>query len=204
MTRQNQAERREQAYRRNIRLATIAALVLISAAFLAVKLPEPSPYAPRREPEVVLIQPDGSVIYEPPKPPPVAMPKQLVADPLGKATGSSVGQHQWDPFVTRRELPGPEPLPYYKVEVKPEPIHIEIPEYPEACRAVGIEGRVAVRVLVDTIGGVSNVEIAGSSGNSLLDAAASEAAYKCRFRPGYQQGRPVPVWVAVPFWFRLN
>jgi hypothetical protein len=44
-----------------------------------------------------------------------------------------------------------------------------------------------------------------TSGNTLLDQAAVEAAYKCGFTPGFQRDRPVVVRnVVLPFNFRLQ
>lgn len=204
MTRYAQAESREQAYRRNIRLATILALVLIAAGFIAVTPHETKPYALRRDADVLVIQPVSTNMYEAPRPQAVTRPKMPVPDPHGKATDSSVGQNTWDPFRPGTEPVTPKALDYYKVEIKPQPVHLEVPRYPELARQVGLEGLVTVKVLTDTVGGVSEVVLLASSGNSLLDEAAKEAAWKCRFTPGYQQGRPVPVWVAVPFRFRLQ
>jgi TonB family protein len=58
---------------------------------------------------------------------------------------------------------------------------------------------------VDTLGNVAGAEVIGSSGNSLLDRAALDAACKCGFTPGFQRDRPVVVRnVVIPFNFRLQ
>jgi TonB family protein len=38
----------------------------------------------------------------------------------------------------------------------------------------------------------------------ILDQAAKAAALRCRFTPGTQRTIPVPVWVAIPYRFRLH
>jgi len=205
MTKQNQAERREQEYRRNIRIAAVAALVVVTAGFLAVKPSESKPYAPNPDSDVTLIEPTGPRIFQPPKPPEVVRPKTPVADPKGKATDPSVGRHDWSDTASVNVEPPPlESVPFHKLEVKPKQLHTEVPIYPEACRQVGAEGKLVVKVLVDTLGAASSVEILMSSGNSLLDQAGKDAASKCRFSPGRQRDRPVPVWVAISFVFKLQ
>lgn len=75
--------------------------------------------------------------------------------------------------------------------------------YPEIARRAGLEGTVLVHVLVNPRGTVERAEIIQGV-HPLLDKAAMEAAGRCRFLPGKQRGVAVPVWVAVPYRFRLN
>jgi TonB family protein len=83
------------------------------------------------------------------------------------------------------------------------------PEYPEQIRAVGIEGRVRVRVLIDEEGNVISAEPILSvesdknvgleqqteveSPHPLLQEAAREAAFKAKFAPTTLSGFPVRV-----------
>ena len=90
------------------------------------------------------------------------------------------------------------------VEKKPNPMFIPAPQYPHPARRGGVEGQSVVRALVDTDGRVTWVEILRSSGYSLLDDATLEAARKARFLPAIRDGRPVRVWVAMPYNFRLT
>lgn len=57
------------------------------------------------------------------------------------------------------------------------------PKYPSAARNQGIEGVVAVKMLVGSDGRVEEAFVAGSSGNGELDEAAVNAVYKWRFSP---------------------
>lgn len=98
-----------------------------------------------------------------------------------------------------------DPLPgdFIPVENLPELIHKEVPAYPRLARQAQLDGTVHVRVLVLENGSVKNVMIEKSSGITSLDDAAVKAAYKCTFKPGIQNGRPVKVWVSFPFVFEL-
>ena len=93
---------------------------------------------------------------------------------------------------------------YFEVEVKPKPIYIPQPEYPYAAQVLGIEGTVITRLLVDIDSTIALVELSQSSGYSILDNAAIEAAWLALFEPGMSDGEPVRVWVSIPFCFSLE
>ncbi len=78
------------------------------------------------------------------------------------------------------------------------------PEYPMEAREKGIEARIAVVALIDTLGQVTSVEVMGKSPNQLLERAAEEAVWKCRFKPYVQDGRPRTVYAMFRFWFHLE
>ncbi len=98
----------------------------------------------------------------------------------------------------------PEPTEFIRVEKYPEMIYEEKPEYPRIARQAGLEGVVWVQALVDTDGTVRKAQVARSSGTAALDDAAVEAAYKNKFKPGIQNGRPVAVWVTYRMEFQLS
>lgn len=84
------------------------------------------------------------------------------------------------------EPPAPDPVflpPSLKVDCAPV--------YPPAVRRAGIQGTVRVRVEVEADGGVRSAEVAVSSGNAALDAAAVEAAAAWEFLPATEDGRAV-------------
>ncbi len=95
-------------------------------------------------------------------------------------------------------------MPFWKVEVKPQPISIPQAEYPEKARKAGIEGQTVVYALIDTNGSVADVRVLKASGNADLDRAAAAAAREAKFRPARQHDKPVRVWVSLPFRFRLD
>jgi len=82
--------------------------------------------------------------------------------------------------------------------------HAPPPEYPDAARKDGKEGRVLLRVLVDEEGKSKLVEINLSSGSRLLDQAAAEAIKRWRFSPARYGDSPTASWVKIPVDFRLK
>jgi protein TonB len=70
-------------------------------------------------------------------------------------------------------------------------------QYPRALLEQGIEGRVLLRLYVDSAGRLLNdsTRVAESSGYPALDSAAVAGATGLRFSPALRQGRPV----AAPF-----
>jgi protein TonB len=86
----------------------------------------------------------------------------------------------------------------------PVPVERVFPEYPEAARKAGIEGRSVVRIVVGTDGTVTEGDIRESAGNEDLDDASLEAALQWKFRPAERDGEPVEMEISIPFEFRLN
>jgi protein TonB len=78
------------------------------------------------------------------------------------------------------------------------------PAYPTVARKRGMGGRVVLRVQVRRDGTVSGVEVAQSTGYSVLDRAARSAVVHWRFAPATQGGVAVEGEVLVPFDFRLT
>ena len=97
-----------------------------------------------------------------------------------------------------------EVMPYYRVEVKPVPISIPKPEYPDLAIKTGIEGQAVVTAMVDIDGSIEIAQILKSSGNQMLDEAALVAARQARFTPAKQQDNFVRVWVSIPYRFKLT
>ena len=69
----------------------------------------------------------------------------------------------------------PEPTEFVPVEIYPEMIYEEQPEYPRLARQAGLEGVVWVKALVDREGKVRQAMVAKSSGTASLDEAAFNA-----------------------------
>jgi TonB family protein len=193
-------------YGRDIRIAGIVSLALVLAVFLFAPQPQVAPYSLRGPVERDFhIEDLGSVVYDPPKPPaPVAARGIPVAseNPTFTTVAPNTGFTEVHSGVTE---PPPITWDFMKVERKPVLVHQVAPAYPDMALAAGIEGRVVVSMVVDTLGTVASVEVYATSGNSVLDQAAVAAAYKCGFTPGFQQDRPVVVRnVIMPFNFRLQ
>lgn len=86
----------------------------------------------------------------------------------------------------------------------PEMIEAAVFDYPPLARAAGITGRVWVKSLVSETGSVIGSCVGESSGHLILDIAAVEAAYDCKFKPGLQDGKPVACWVLYKVEFVLD
>ncbi len=98
----------------------------------------------------------------------------------------------------------PAPDDFVPVEIYPEMIFEQKPEYPRLAEQAGITGTVWVKALVDEQGGVMKAQVGKTSGTESLDQAAVAAAYKCKFKPGIQNQRPVKVWVTYKVDFTLD
>lgn len=87
------------------------------------------------------------------------------------------------------------------VEEHPEPLSGP-PGYPTAMRDAGIQGRVLLQAVVDTIGHVEpgSIRIVQSP-NPGFDQTVREWALNARFRPARLHGRAVRVVVSLPFDF---
>ena len=121
-----------------------------------------------------------------------------VGDPNAKAgpvtgTGSGTG------VVDTVE---PKPDDFIFTEELPQAVLKVVPEYPAIARQAGMEGDVLVRMLVGTDGRVLRAEI--QKGSALFDEEALKAARQWTFTPALTDGKPVMVWVRVPFNFRLH
>lgn len=75
------------------------------------------------------------------------------------------------------------------------------PDYPVEARRLGQEGRVIIRVLVNSDGAFSRASVKKSSGYSLLDQAALEAVAKMKT---VRKADTKPRWYAVPITFSLR
>lgn len=91
---------------------------------------------------------------------------------------------------------GPSATPDYNINPKPP--------YPLIARRIGAQGEVLLRVFVRQDGSVASVELAQSSGFSLLDESATRTVRDSwRFIPARLDGAPVDSWVEVPIKFIL-
>ncbi|WP_182865139.1 energy transducer TonB [Rhodopirellula sp. JC639] len=77
------------------------------------------------------------------------------------------------------------------------------PQYPAAAARAGAEGTVLLRLRVDTLGKVTEVEVIESSGHRSLDQAAVDAVSQWTGQPAQRFGRPVASEEILPVRFRL-
>ncbi|HEY0063790.1 MAG TPA: TonB family protein [Telluria sp.] len=71
--------------------------------------------------------------------------------------------------------------------------------YPEMSRRMGEQGRVVIRVLVNEKGQPEKVQVQTSSGFARLDEASRQAGLRAQFKPYMEDGRPIAVYVLLPF-----
>lgn len=93
-------------------------------------------------------------------------------------------------------------VPFYALSERPRVIKRATPIYPETAIWQKIEGTVVLKVLVNTVGDVEEVEVLRS--HPLLDKAAIEAAKQFKFKPAKQKDKLVKVWMSIPFTFKLS
>jgi TonB family protein len=82
--------------------------------------------------------------------------------------------------------------------------HQPRPEYPEVARQNGWEGAVTLRLELRADGTVGEVQVARSSGHTVLDTAAQEAAKTWKHAPETQDGTPVTRWAELTLTFQLD
>lgn len=134
--------------------------------------------------------------------------QQELAAQAGAGEGAGGGQVLQDVTVkeeAKQEInfdDGPPP-DFVAVEKEPVPIKSPAPKYPDIALRAGLEGTVYVKLWVDREGKVKKAVVLKSDAEVFNDAAV-EAGRQWVFTPAQQQGKPVQVWVAVPFKFRLK
>jgi len=199
-----------------IRAGTLSSIIITILLFLLIPYAEPEPYKRRAE-SITRVEEISSVIIQSgySAPPPSERPKVAVVAEVGSEATSNVETIASTELFEGRTGPedgigngigGPEieVVPFYKVEVKPEPVYIPKPEYPDLAKKAGIEGRVVVKMEIEIDGSVMDAQILRSSGNQNLDEAALNQARKYKFTPARQRDKLVRVWVNMPFDFNLE
>ncbi|MCX6138766.1 MAG: TonB family protein [Ignavibacteriales bacterium] len=97
------------------------------------------------------------------------------------------------------------PAEFLEVEKQPapKPGGIVQPVYPESARKSGLEGTVWVKIWIDEEGVPQKADIIKSDAGD-FNQASIDAAMKWRFTPAMLKGKPVAVWVTIPFKYKLN
>jgi len=191
-----------------LRASFLIAIGLIIAFLLTLPYAEPEPYKLKQEVVGIIneismeidkqIEPIDNTVR--PKPQPVVIAGQNPDDGATTIDPTDYGENI---IPTAPIGPDIEVIPYYKVEVKPQPISMPSPVYPPLAAKAGIEGKVVVKMLVDIDGGVITVEVIKSSGNPMLDESAIAAAKQSKFTPAKQRDKLVRVWVVRQIEFKL-
>jgi protein TonB len=196
----------ERYYAIAIRASSVASLLIITLMFLV--LPKESnveAYKLKRSVETIMesLPPTLEEMAKPAEAPkPATVP--VAATSADVDVQSTIDPTNVVEVVRRTDETDIPVVPFWKVEVKPKPIDIPTPTYPDMARTAGIEGQAVVEALVDVDGSVADARILKPSGNASLDQAAVDAALRSRFSPAKQRDKPVRVWVSIPFRFTLN
>ena len=94
----------------------------------------------------------------------------------------------------------------FEVEKAPECVNLQQVRssmvYPPMAIEAQIEGKVTVKVLVDGDGSV--IKVGSINGPDIFRDEVSSKSMQLQFTPGLQNGKPVKVWVTVPFVFKLK
>ena len=107
----------------------------------------------------------------------------LGAGGVGSGTGSGVGAG------TGTGAPSAD-----SVEHPPRPIRKPQTAYPAFARKAGIEGSVTVKILIDTTGHVSDVEVLDVIGHDSFRQAVLDVVKTWEFTPATHHGKVVSVW----------
>ena len=100
-------------------------------------------------------------------------------------------------------------LPFQTVgrqpDIAPVMLNKELPfRYPPALYAQKVQGNVTLRIFIDSDGTIvaDSTRVAETSGFNALDSAAMKGSRDLKFEPAKTQGRPVPVSILLPVFFR--
>jgi protein TonB len=193
-------------YNRTLRNALIWAILIHAAAFVLSPEFTFKPYKLTEETfEVVELPPQIDI---PPPPKEIALPQVPVEVAEGdEDTTDEIAPTTFDSF---EDMPPPPPPSggtgeaFLAFDEPPVLTYFEQPVYPPLARDAGIEGTVAIKVLVDEKGKVVSAEVLQSDVTPAMERAALDAAKKCKFRPAKQRTIPVRAYVMVPFQFQLT
>lgn len=204
--------KREVAPVRGLMVAAVHG-VLIAGAIRATTVPPPAPPPPRMDTTAFITETPRAIPAVPsgPSSPGSAFvelrPLDLTLAPANMPTTLPPIDPgpPFDPDRLRRVLsvggPGPTRgdstgfggvLAQADVDQPAEAIHQPKPKYPPVLQQAGLEGRVLVEFIIDTLGHVEPASLRVlESSNAGFEAAAGETLRRSVFRPARVQGRPV-------------
>jgi len=94
------------------------------------------------------------------------------------------------------------PPDFVEVEKEPTIVTRKEPVYPEVALRSGLEGVVWLKVWVNREGKPRQVQVLKSD-NQVFNQSAMDAVNQWTFTPAMKDGKPVSVWVSIPFKFKL-
>jgi len=182
---------------------------LLAAAPIMVDLIVPPKFEP---PKVEPLKPQPPTELPKPKP----MVKKPVERPVAPQIIAAPAEAP-SPVVVAPPAPAPAPIgaadaapagggsggttqPIFNADYLDNPA----PVYPALSRRQGEQGKVVLRVLVNTGGSADEVQIRTSSGFPRLDESARDTVRRWRFISAKRGAEPVAAWVLIPISFRLE
>lgn len=186
------------------RSAEVVAPMEVMSAFVEPPVPKALP-PPRRQPQPAPVrqQTPAAPIQSRPTAPqarPNTEPEPLSTAPLGAPLLASV--------TPSTAAPAPmTPAPPARIEPpSSDADYLENakPSYPPMSKRLGEQGKVVIRILIETDGHAHQAEIKQSSGFDRLDQAALSTVLRWRYLPGKRAGTPEAMWFNVPINFVLE
>ena len=128
-------------------------------------------------------------------------------DVAGDSAGYDFGKIDGDGVaVVEAPKEDPDPNQFVMVEKEPAPVNMEdikkLIGYPPPAKEAEIEGKVVVRILVGADGKYVR-HIIVKNPHPILTKAVEDKLPALSFTPGIQAGKPIKVWVTIPFDFKL-
>lgn len=193
-------------YKKYVRNSLLWAILIHIAAFVLSPEFTFKPYKLKEEQfEVVEIPADITI---PPPPKEIALPQVPVEAADDDAdTEEDIAPTTFDSF---EDMPPPPPPSsgggdvFLAFDEPPSLTYYVAPKYPPLAREAGIEGTVAIKVLVNEEGKVLDAVVLSSDVTPAMEKAALAAALQCKFRPAKQRTIPVKAHVMIPFQFQLT
>lgn len=184
--------------------------VIVPVAMLSEFIEPPAPKVVPPPPAPVPVKPQPVVQKPQPAPPP---PLAAIADPT-PAPAAPTGVI--DPPPAPPIFVPVAPVAVAAPAAPPAPPKVELPSsdadylqnpkppYPPISKRLGEQGKVVVRVLINTQGTAEKGEIKRSSGFDRLDQTALNTVLRWRYVPGKRAGVAETMWFDVPINFVLE
>ncbi|MFZ2739077.1 MAG: energy transducer TonB [Burkholderiaceae bacterium] len=181
----------------------------ILSEFIAPPQPEITPPKPRIAPTPAPVK---TAVNPPLKPEPQNEP--VTPSPAAVATPSVTKESA--ATATVNPAPASRPVPLSAPANSQAPARLDLPistadylqnpkpAYPTMSKRLGEQGKVLVRVLINTDGTAQKAEILQSSNFERLDQAALNTVLRWRYVPGKRGGVPEPMWFNIPINFVLE
>ena len=188
------------------------AILMTLFAFLVSPKMEIKPYKHKAiKVQAIEVPPDVREIIKPPEtqPAPQIKPMLITDDDSSDDDNGEVKVVDTIPdntsiFTKNSNAPVAKIPPRFQiVEKQPVPIKKVAPKYPDSVKRLGIEGTVILDCVVDKKGNVVKVEVKKDV-YPTLDDEAVKALKQWKFQPAENNGKPIAVWVTLPFQFNLH